>query len=264
MIPIAHAATAPWRVLRGRGLSVGDAVGQPVDEQDHIPTELTVVGILESDHSQLRPEQAREFSYAPQWIGFVPYEYVEGHEQYGASPACFLVIPLPGRETELEAWLERTVDSSQVAVETFGATVEFGRKVIRAMFASLAMAEVILAAAAAIALAVLQIIFLRQRRDEFGILHALGRSHAWLVWRALRESTSVVSTAWITAAAVCAASMLYFQANVYKPSGLSLNLLNPWPWLFTLPIPLAVVAASAGTIGWALKRLDPVAVIERR
>jgi hypothetical protein len=45
---------------------------------------------------------------------------------------------------------------------------------------------------------------------------------------------------------------------------MSLDLANVTPWLFTLPIPVAVVAASAGTIAWALKRLDPVAVIERR
>jgi hypothetical protein len=42
------------------------------------------------------------------------------------------------------------------------------------------------------------------------------------------------------------------------------NLYNLTPWLFTLPIPLAVVVASAGTISWMLSRLDPVAVIERR
>jgi hypothetical protein len=58
--------------------------------------------------------------------------------------------------------------------------------------------------------------------------------------------------------------MLYFQAQVYTPIGLSLNLYNPWPWLFTLPIPVAVVAASVGTVAWTLSRLDPVAVIERR
>jgi tellurite resistance protein TehA-like permease len=42
------------------------------------------------------------------------------------------------------------------------------------------------------------------------------------------------------------------------------DLTNPTPWLFTLPIPIVVAAASAGTIAWLLKRLDPVAVIERR
>jgi ABC-type lipoprotein release transport system permease subunit len=247
-----------------RGLSVGDAVGQPVYDRDSIPTEMVVVGILEPDRAQSPSERLRAFAYAPQWIGFAPYEYVEAHEQYAALPTYFLVVPSSGREAEMEAWLEEAITSPQVAVETFGTMYRLGRKIERDMYLFIAVAQAILAAAAAVALAVLQYIGLTQRRKEFGILHATGHSRARLIWRAVRESTIVVSVAWITGAATCAAGMLYFQTNVYAPIGLSLNLYNPWPWLFTLPIPVAVVSASAGTIGWALSRLDPVAVIERR
>ena len=132
------------------------------------------------------------------------------------------------------------------------------------MFAFSAVAQVIIAFAAAAALAVLHYIFFAQRREEFGTLHAVGHSRAWLVWRVLRENASVVGAAWLVGAVLCAAGMLYVQANVYVPRGMSVNLYNPWPWLFTLPIPVAVVAASAGTIAWMLSKLDPVAVIERR
>jgi hypothetical protein len=34
--------------------------------------------------------------------------------------------------------------------------------------------------------------------------------------------------------------------------------------MFTLPIPIAVVAASVATIAWMLSKLDPVAIVERR
>jgi predicted lysophospholipase L1 biosynthesis ABC-type transport system permease subunit len=164
----------------------------------------------------------------------------------------------------MEAWLEEAVTSPQVAVETFGTMYRLGRQIERDMYLFIGVAQAILAAAAAAALAVLQYIGLTQRREEFGVLHATGHSRTRLVWRAVRESTVVVSAAWMTGGAICAAGMLHFQTNVYAPIGLSLNLYNPWPWLFTLPIPIAVIAASAGTVGWALSRLDPVAVIERR
>ncbi|MDY7079828.1 MAG: ABC transporter permease [Chloroflexota bacterium] len=247
-----------------RGLNVGDAVGQPVYDRDSIPTEMVVTGILEPDRAQSRSERVRAFAYAPQWIGFAPHEYVAAHEQYAALPPYFLVVPSPGREVEMETWLEEAIKSPYVAVETFGTTYRFARKIERDMYLFIAVAQVILAGAAAAALAVLQYIGLTQRRDEFGILHAVGHGRIRLVWRALRESASVVSVAWVTGAAVCVVSMLYFQTRVYTPIGLSLNLYNPWPWLFTLPIPVAVVAASAGTVAWTLSRLDPVAVIERR
>jgi hypothetical protein len=74
----------------------------------------------------------------------------------------------------------------------------------------------------------------------------------------------VVTVAWFIGAVVCIVGLGYASANVYVPRGLSVNLYNLTPWLFTLPIPLVVVAASAGTIAWALFKLDPVAVIERR
>jgi ABC-type antimicrobial peptide transport system permease subunit len=226
---------------------------------------MVVVGILEPDHSQSPSEQAKwPFSYAPQWIGFAPYEYVEGHERYAAAPVHFLVAPVAGREAELETWLEEKVDSPRVAVETFDATYRFARDVERDMFLFFAVAEAIVAVAAALALAVLHYIFFVQRQEEFGILHAVGHSRTWLVLRALRESVSVVSAAWVIGAALCVAGLLYTQAKVYAPKGMSINLYNPWPWLFTLPIPLAVVAASAATIALALSRLDPVSVVERR
>jgi hypothetical protein len=247
-----------------RGVTVGGAVGQPVYDRDGIPTEMVVVGILEPDRAQSNSERPRAFAYAPLWIGFAPYEYVEAHEQYAALPTYFLVVPLPGREVEMEAWLEEAVNSPQVAVETFGTTYRFARQIERDLYLFIAVAQVILAVAAGAALAVLQYIGLTQRREEFGVLHATGHSRSRLVWHTVCESAIVVSVAWITGAALCAAGMLYFQTNVYAPIGLSLNLYNPWPWLFTLPIPVAVVAASAGTVGWALSRLDPVAVIERR
>jgi hypothetical protein len=45
---------------------------------------------------------------------------------------------------------------------------------------------------------------------------------------------------------------------------MTLNIFNPAPWAFTLPLPLAVVVVGVGLVGWMLRKLDPVAVIEMR
>jgi ABC-type antimicrobial peptide transport system permease subunit len=128
----------------------------------------------------------------------------------------------------------------------------------------LAAVESLIAIVAAFALAALNYIFFTQRREEFGILHAVGRARPWLVLRTLKETGSAVAIAWLIGAGVCVVGLVYAQAHVYAPMGLSLDFFNPAPWLFTLPIPLAVVAASVGTIARMLSRLDPVSVIERR
>ena len=122
----------------------------------------------------------------------------------------------------------------------------------------------IIAIIATTALIVLNHIFFAQRQEEFGILHAVGRSRPWLILRAAREGGSVVAAGWLIGAALCVVGLICAQANVYGPRGLSLDFFNPAPWLFTLPIPLAVVAASAGTVAWMLSKLDSVSVIERR
>jgi ABC-type antimicrobial peptide transport system permease subunit len=175
-----------------------------------------------------------------------------------------LVVPVEGREEEVEAWLENNIASPRVAVDTFGTSYRELRAFTRFAMLFLAITESILAVVAAGALIILNYIFVSQRRDEFGILHAVGHSRARLIARTLREGVSIASVAWLIGAACCLVLLLGTQTIVYAPRGMSLDLTNVVPWLFTLPIPLVTVTANVGTIAWALSRLDPVAVIEQR
>ncbi len=247
-----------------RGLGVGDAVGRPVNKMDSMPTALTIVGLLDSATPGLVERKGYHVPTAPRWVGFASYEFVEDHEQYSAAPMHTLVIPVEGHAAEVETWLEESIASPRVAVETFGTRYRYVQEFLRLAMPLLAIMESIVAVVAAVALAVLNYIFVTQRQDEFGILHAVGHSRAGLIARTLRESAGIVGVAWLMGAAFCLALVLGTQAIVYAPKGMSLDPTNTIPWLFTLPIPLAVLAASAGTIAWTLSRLDPVSIIERR
>jgi hypothetical protein len=233
-----------------RGLRVGDTVGRPVYEMDEdIPTEMVIVGI---------------FSFSDVALGLASSEYLAGHELYASQPTRLLVAPVEGRKAELDAWLEGSVASTQTLVQTYDALSREADQVTRSVFLLLAAVESVVAVVAAIALAALNYIYFAQRRDEFGILHAVGHSRPWLVFRTTKETISVVAAAWLVGAALCMAGLVYTQTNVYVPAGLRLDLFDMSPWLFTLPIPLAVVVASAGTIAWMLSRLDSVSIVERR
>jgi ABC-type lipoprotein release transport system permease subunit len=251
-------------LARNRGLSVGDTVGRPVHERDSIPTELTVVGLLDSPAPRLAEREGYPVPDAPRWVAFASYEFVESHELYSTVPTYGLVIPVEGREAEVETWLEESISSPQVTVTTFGTVYRYMSRSLTEGMLILAITESVLAVVAALALAILNRIFVSQRQDEFGILHAVGHGRAALIARTVRENVGIAAAAWLIGAACCLALLLSAQALVYVPRGMSLDLTNVTPWLFTLPIPLAVVAASAGTIAWALSQLDPVAVIERR
>jgi len=244
-------------VATNRGLRVGDSIGRPIQEKDDdalfisddMSTEMTIVGLLSRDDV---------------WLGFASLEYLESHELTLSRQTQWLIIPHKGREAELEAWLEGHVASTQTEVNTYSTVRRNVQQTTLALIALFTAVESIIAIIAAIALAALNHIFFAQRRDEFGVLYAIGRGRLWLVFRTMKETGSTVGLAWLLGATVCIAGLLAVQDAVYAPRGLSLNLANLMPWLFTLPIPLAVVAVSAGTIAWMLSKLDPVSIVGRR
>jgi len=246
-------------VAMNRGLRVGDKIGRPVYEYDiSIPTEMVVVGILS------RPSREPNENESDLWSGFASYEYLRSHELYSSQPVSLLVIPAEGRKDELDAWLEESVASGQTAVRTYDTLLSGHRQSMWILLLAFAVVEGVIAIVAAIALAVLSYTFFAQRREEFGTLHAMGHSRPWLVLRTMGEAASVVVVAWLMGAAVCGVGLVYIQANVYAPKGLTVDFFNSGLWLFTLPMPLAVVAVSTGLVAWMLSRLDPVAIIERR
>jgi ABC-type lipoprotein release transport system permease subunit len=241
-----------------RGLRVGDPVGRPVSERngednpmitDGIPTEMVIVGLLSRDDV---------------WLGFASLEYLQSHELTASRRAQMLVIPAEGRRAELDVWLEESVASGQTNVTTYSTEQREYQVIMWSMFVLFAAVEGLIAIVAAVALAALNHIFFAQRREEFGILHAIGRSRPWLVLRTVKETGVTVGLAWSIGAVVCIIGLIGFQALIYTPRGLNLDLFALAPWLFTLPIPLMVVLVGTGTIARTLRRLDPVAVIEMR
>ena len=249
-----------------RGWRVGDTPGGQSETDplliDDVPTEMVIAGLLSRSCPQ--PPSRGCPPLDDLWVGLASLEYLESHELTASRPVHLLVVPAAGRKAELDAWLEGSVASNQIGVDTYSAQERLFQQIALSMAVLFALVESLIAAVAAIALAALNYIFFSQRREEFGILHAAGRSRSWLVSRTAQEVGSMVGLAWLIGAAVCVVGLIIFQAVVYAPRGLHLDFGNLTPWLFTLPIPLAVVIAGTGTIAQMLRRLDPVAVIERR
>ncbi len=240
-----------------RKLRVGDKIGQPINPDDRgIPTEMVIVGILS------RPSQGHAENDL--WLGFASYEYLTSHALYKSHPIHLIVVPKEGQKAEMDAWLRKDAHSDLAEAITFQWMQTNYQKMSLVLLAVFGVVEIVIAIVAAVALAVLSYTFYAPRQEEFGILHAIGRSRSWLVLRTTRETASTIAVAWLASAALCGLGLVGMQLGLYAPRGLSLNLLSPVPWLFTLPIPLAVIAASTGLVSRMLSKLDPVAIIERR
>jgi hypothetical protein len=237
-----------------RGLRVGDVVGGETDSDDSLitddlPVVMTVSGILSPD----RP-----------WVGFASYEYFHSHEVVSARTSRLLLVPHAGRKGELDHWLEGSLASNQIGVATYATEEQEYREMTNSISLTFALLECMVAAVAAVALATLNYIFVLQRKEEFGVLNAIGRSRLWLVSRLIRETGSVAGVGWIVGAAICGVGLIGVQMLFYAPRGLNLGFFNVIPWLFTTPLPVSIVLASAVTVARTLSRLDPLSIIERR
>jgi predicted lysophospholipase L1 biosynthesis ABC-type transport system permease subunit len=250
----------PETVARNRNLKIGDLIGDPEHPAypgaNALPTEFVISGIF------AQPETPGDEN----WWGFVSLEFLESHEAFGVpvSPPLF-VAPKPGQKETLDDWLEHELTRGKyVQVLTYHQEVARDQEELAGFLLTMVVVESVIAVIAAIALAGLNHIFISQRQPEFGILHALGFKRLKLVVRALQETIFTTGTAWVLSTILGLIIILYMRFSVFAPLGLVFDLFNSTPWLYTMPIPVAVLAATAGTIAWTLRKLDPVSIIERR
>ncbi len=243
-------------LVKNRDLHVGDVIGNPdvpaYPGVRSLETEFVVSGIFAS------PEDG-----PVNWLSLASIEFVESHSAFTGRPVTFLAVPHAGQKEAMDNWLEQDLASQAVEVWTYRRDNAYAQEARHSLIITLALLESVLATVAAITLVVLNTIFVSQRQSELGILNALGFSRLRLIWRTVRETVLTTGTAWIVSILLCAIGLIY-QTMTFTAMGLSYNWANPTPWLFTLPIPIAVLLATSGTVAWTLSRLDPVAIIERR
>jgi ABC-type antimicrobial peptide transport system permease subunit len=198
-------------------------------------------------------------------LGFVSLEFLESQEAIGVPGLpMLLVVPKAGQKGALDDWLEMELAGIDASVSTYRQEVDRIQNKARQDMLSVALLEGLIAVVAAIGLAVLNHVFTSQRHAEFGVLHALGYSRLHLVGRALRESAFTTGAAWALSAVVALAGMFLMRSAVFAPRGLTFGLSSLTPWLYTLPIPIAVLAVTTGTTARTLSALDAVSIIERR
>ncbi len=256
--PNSNEIVIPWTAAKNRNIQVGDVIG----DRDHpiypdapaLPSELVVSGIF------ARAEDPAQDA----WLSFMSQEFVNNYRSDWKTDLSLIIVPKSGQKAMLDAWLESQIAGERRIVLTYSKQQLWFREATNMALFTLSLMESIIALVAALALAGLNYIFVTQRQTEFGVLNALGFGRLHLVWRVARETLFTTGIAWLVGLLGCAVILVYLHYGLYVPAGLRLDFFNPTPWLFTLPIPVAVLVVSAGSVGWALSRLDPVSVIERR
>jgi ABC-type lipoprotein release transport system permease subunit len=242
-----------------RDLEVGDVIGDP-DRPAYagapsLQVEFVISGIF------ARPELPEDEN----GLGFISLEFLEEDEPFPLPDVLpLIVVPKEGQNVALAAWLEVELIGVDAHVLTYRSEVSRIRQKAQQDMLSIALLEGVIAIVAAGGLAVLNYIFIAQRQSEFGVLYALGHGRRQLVRRLLGETSFTIVVAWGLSALVALIAMLALRYGLYEPRGLTFDLFNLTPWLYTLPIPLIVLAITAGSTARTLSKLDPITIIERR
>jgi ABC-type lipoprotein release transport system permease subunit len=256
--PNTNEIVIPWVAAKNRSIQVGDVIGDPdhpiYPDAPTLPSELMVSGIFAS---------ARDSSENT-WLSFMSQEFIDSYQDHWRAALSLIVVPKTEQKAAFDAWLENQIAGERYLAFTYGNQQALFQRQLNTLLFTFSLMESIIAVMAALALAGLNYIFVTQRKAEFGVLNALGFGRLQLVWRTVREAFFTTGLSWLASLLGCTVILIYLQYGLYAPVGLKLDFFNPIPWLYTLPVPMAVLAVSAGAVAWALSRLDPVAVIERR
>jgi len=246
-------------LAKNRNLKIGDVVGDP--EQPAYPgapaldQEFVISGIF---------SQPKEPKTGNGW-GFISLEFLENQSTFEipGSPSI-LIVPKEGQKDQLDDWLENELAQQNISVVTYRQEVTQNRNKARQNMFSIAYLEIGLAVVSAIGLAILNHVFTSERQMELGVLHALGFGRRHLVRRLLGETIYIIGITWGINALLFLITIVCLQFGIYKPMGLTFNIFKLTPWLYTLPIPIVVLASSSLTNFRMLSKLDPISIVDRR
>jgi len=242
-----------------RDLKIGDVVGDPnhpaYPSAPSLETTFVISGIF---------AKSRGAKDQNGWA-FISLEYLEEVQAYEIPEIPpMIIVPEEGQKDALDNWLEIELNDMEALIVTQANEIARIEETARQDMFSISLIEVGIAVFAAIGLTIINYFFIAQRNAEFGILSALGYSRRLLVLRVLKETAFLIGIAWGISMIAGLAGLLFLRFVIFAPLGLSFDLVNITPWLFTLPIPVAVLVVTTATTARILSKLDPVAVIERR
>jgi hypothetical protein len=234
-------------IARNRNLKLGDIVSAPDIEDSFSPVPIKLVGLLDGEN----------------WFAVVPKEFVQKHF-FPPMEELVVAAPSPELQPELDKRMDKTLDKRQVRLFTYGQLVRELRSSLRNLYLIMNIVIAIVVLVIAIMMGMLSNIFFTQRLPEFALLAAMGYTRMMLLGRVLRETVLMVVFGWVLGVLLSMGILWALYLWVFEPRGL---LLNPMDWMayrYTIPVPVAVLAFAALSVGPRLLALDPVLVIERK
>jgi ABC-type lipoprotein release transport system permease subunit len=234
-------------VARNLNLKLGSNLLSPNDNESFSPFPVKVVGIAKT----------------PMWLMLTNYEYVKANHFPDVDVMLAFAHNLKDQDT-LDRWASKHFKGERAQIFAYHQLEQQTDDMFNILYKILEVVIATLVLVITLMMGMLINIYLSQRLVEFGLLQALGYTKRQLLYRVLKETVSVVLIGWVLGVLLAYGLLRLTKAWLMDPRAFALDPLDPTAFLYTIPIPVAILAVASLTLIGRFRRFDPVGIVERR
>lgn len=234
-------------IARNLNLKIGSLLLQPKDNESYSPYPVKVVGIAKTG----------------MWLMVTSYDYIKANH-FPDIDVFLAFAKTPVEQDKLDRWAEKRFKGERAQVFAYHQIEKQSDEMFSILYQILNVVIATLVLVITLMMGMLINIYQSQRLVEFGLLQALGYTKRQLVGRVLKETVSVVVFGWSFGVGIAFLLLRVVKAILMDPRAFALNTLDPTAFLYTVPIPVAIISVATLTVISRFRRFDPVSVVERR
>lgn len=235
-------------IMKARGLAIGDYVGQEVDRDDYLWGLFRVCGTITGETP----------------IGIASLDFFKKQWMFDLGEEAFAVMVFPSGDIGSMNESIQSLTYERMSVRYLDSALENYNLEARNMDLLLWIVNLAIVSIISFSMGLLNTIHFLGRMKEYGLLTLIGLHTNQLFWRAFVEVLIMALVGFLGGIAISWLLTWGISNYVFAPRGVSIGIVTWRNLIFTLPIPLFLAAFSFVTIGWNIKRMDVITVIEGR
>lgn len=237
-----------WRVAANKKIEIGDHIGKQVDREERLEGNYKIVGLLDGD-------SIVSFSSIEGIIKDDALSY-EDMKRYGMC-----LIPKEDARDDLNNTLD-DMKKGSLSIYSYDTELSDYHSAQDMIDLILKIIGGILTVVLALMLGLLSYVFYYQRRNEFGILLALGFRGKRIMSQVVIEIGIVTFGGFVLGILLMLLCSVLLNHFLFMPKGLPLELWNIGYLKTTIYIPVSIFVFSFVPVWRLIRRLDPISIIE--
>lgn len=236
------------RLLKNKGLSVGDIIGSDVNSLEGLQGKFLIVGKISG------PVLISFANYNPSVVA------ADGVAEAGVN--ALILLPKEGGLSAINQKLQ-SLEKERVSISTYDYYYGMMRGQTTTLYVLAVAIVAVVSLILAISLGSLIYITYSSRMDEFGILYTLGYSQRKLKGMITAEIFITAIIGWAVGYILFTVILAIINAAMLAPRGQALSSFDWFGLLSSLIIPAVVAVCAVIPVARKLKKTDIISVIER-